>query len=145
MRKRFGINLAILMGSLALFAAAPVLACGFDGIPSVSGNGALAHLILQRGSVGTLSHWAPFVFPAPYSKDKPIKFSENLSELRKSLLPQAFGHPWRWNFGDGSSVANGLVVNHTYNRAGTYKVAVFAYYSSYKSWLEFDDVLVQVR
>ena len=142
--RRFGINLAILTGSVALLTAAPVLACGIDGVPSLSGNGALVRLNTQRGSVGSLNKWAPFVFPAPFHKGQAIKFNENIAELHASLLPQAFGHVWRWDFGDGTTTT-GLTVHHRYTRAGKYKVAVYAYYSSYKSWYQFDTALIQVH
>ncbi len=142
--RRLGLDLAILTGSVALFAAAPVLACGIDGVPSLSGNGALVQRNTQRGADGKLDGWAPFVFTTHYRKGQSIKFSENTAELHASLLPQAFGHPWRWNFGDGHSTT-GNTVHHTYRRAGQYKVVVSAYYSSYKSWYEFDSALIHVR
>jgi PKD repeat protein len=31
---------------------------------------------------------------------------------------------WKWNFGDGSPIANGQVVNHTYTNGGTYHVCL---------------------
>lgn len=124
--------------------AGQALACGIDGVPSLSGNGTLAHRNTQRASEGNLGHWAPFVFAAPFRVKQTIVFKENVADLRKSLLPQAFGHPWRWSFGDGS-MSMGLTTHHAYRRAGTYKVMAYAYYSSLKAWFEFDAALVRVR
>ena len=138
------IGVAALVVSAAVYAAGPVLACGIDGVPSLSGNGSLAHLNTQRASEGNLGHWAPFVFATPYRIKQTIRFKENLADLHKSLLPQAFGHPWRWTFGDGS-MAVGLTTHHAYARPGVYKVIVSAYYSGYKAWFEFDAALIHVR
>ncbi|HVC82911.1 MAG TPA: PKD domain-containing protein [Chloroflexota bacterium] len=143
MRKR-RIGVAAVAASVALYAASPVLACGIDGIPSLSGNGALAHRNTQRATYGTLGRWAPFVFVAPYRTGQTVTFRENVADLRKSLLPQAFGHPWQWRFGDGTTT-NGDTVHHAYKRAGVYKMVVYAYYSSYKQWYEFDSALLHVR
>jgi len=137
------IGVAAVAASVALYAAGPVLACGIDGIPSLSGNGALAQRNPQRTTYGTLGRWAPFVFVAPYRAGQTVTFRENVADLRKSLLPQAFGHSWQWRFGDGSTI-NGDTVHHAYRRPGEYKMVVYAYYSSYKAWFEFDAALIHV-
>ena len=62
-----------------------------------------------------------------------------------SAVPaQAFTHPCRWSFGDGSSAA-GISVRHVYHRAREYRVTVTAYYASYGAWYEFDNTLLRVR
>ena len=132
------------LACLSLAMAAPVQACGLDGIPSISGNGTLAHRNTERATASSLGRWAPFVFNTPYRVGQTVLFSENLAELRRTLLPQGFGHPWRWRFGDGTTTT-GFSVRHVYRKSGQYKVSVFAYYSSYKAWFEFDDVLLRVR
>jgi hypothetical protein len=141
---RIRVGVAALAVSAAVYAAGPVLACGIDGVPSLSGNGSLAHLNTQRASAGSLGHWAPFVFVVPYRVRQTITFKENLADLHKSLLPQAFGHPWHWSFGDGRT-AVGLTTHHSYSHAGVYKVVASAYYSDYKAWFEFDAALIHVR
>jgi hypothetical protein len=124
--------------------AAAARACGLDGIPSLSVNGVLAQRMTSKPSRAILAHWAPFLFPGPYEHESTLRLQENLSELKNSLPAQAFGHPWRWTMGDGTTVS-GTVIRHTYHRAGEYRITVSAYYSTYKSWFQFDDALIVVR
>ncbi|HXT37328.1 MAG TPA: PKD domain-containing protein [Chloroflexota bacterium] len=142
--KSMRVGLAAAATAVALYVASPVVACGIDGVPSLSGNGTLAHRNPERTTPGSLNRWAPFVFTTPYRAGETVTFKENLADLRKSLLPQAFGRPWLWHFGDGTST-QGVVVHHAYRRAGEYKVELYAYYSSLKGWYLFDDALIHVR
>jgi hypothetical protein len=118
-------------------------ACGLDGVPSISGNGTLAHRSTSRPSPGNLGHWAMFSFPISFTAGKPVRFNENTAELHRSLLPQAFGKPWHWSFGDGAS-ASGFKITHIYKHAGDYKLVVTAYYANYGAWFQFDDAMIHV-
>ena len=130
---------------LGLAVPTSAYACGLDGKPSVSANGGLARLNTTRPTRAGLAHWAQFVFPTTFPAGEPVRLSEDLKELRGSgLPPQAFGHPWRWSFGDGTT-GNGYAVAHRYTHPGDYKLVVTAYYASFHTWYQFDDALIHVR
>jgi hypothetical protein len=122
---------------------ATTVACGVDGIPSLSANAVLAQRNRVPPTGASLSHWAQFVFSSPFRVGEPVRFTENQQLLRHTLAPEAFGHPWRWRFGDGAT-AVGYTVTHTYKRVGTYTLIVLAYYPSTPAWYELDDALVGV-
>ena len=132
---------------LALAAAVGVpgaaRACSVDGVPSLSANGALVRLNTVRPSRETLAHWAQFVVAARLPAGAAVRFSEDLASLRRALPAQAFDRPWRWRFGDGGT-ATGAATAHSYARPGDYKLVIEAYYGQYKSWFEFDAVLIHV-
>jgi PKD domain-containing protein len=132
------------LACVCLAVAGPVQACALDGIPSISANGTLAQRITTRPNRANLATWAPFVFPTTYHSGVAVRFTENVTELKRSLLPQAFGHPWHWNFGDGAT-ADGYTVRHSYRHPGAYKLIVSAYYSSYHAWYQFDAALLHIR
>lgn len=140
-RRRLGALAVIAFASLGFGEAA--LACGQDGIPSLSANAVLAHRNTVPPTGESLDRWAQFIFPAQYHVGQAVRFAENRQELRQTLPPEAFGHPWRWGFGDGA-MAMGYTVTHAYKRAGAYKLLVFAYYPSMHTWYELDDALVRV-
>lgn len=138
-------QIAAAVAIFGLAAQAAVHACGLDGKPSVSANGQLAHLNTARPTRAGLAHWTQFIFPATFAAGKPVQLSEDLKELRGSGLPaQAFGHPWRWSFGDGA-IGNGYAVTHSYAHTGDYKLVVTAYYATFHTWYQFDDALIRVR
>ena len=112
----------------------------------MSADGVLAHLTAAAPTAATLPTWASFTFPRVYKPGQLVRFSENQADVRRTLTPSALSHPWRWNFGDGST-AVGYNVQHGYRRAGTYKVTVRAYFTAtnYHDWLEFDAVTIRVR
>jgi len=76
----------------------------------------------------------------------PVRCGETLSELARAVpLPQeAFKTPWRWNFGDGSTVGRGMGVQHTFHTPGIYKITVSCYFPSHKFWYVFDALQVRV-
>ena len=134
---------------LALLAAVPLSltlaqanACSIDGKPSITVNGHSA-IINKTPPIGKdLSLWAPFVL----SFSLQARRSETLAEIVQAvpLAQEAFKTPWRWNFGDGTTVARGTSVHHTYSRPGTYKITVDAYFPSHKFWYTFDALQVRV-
>jgi chitodextrinase len=128
----------------ALVGAAAAQACGLDGIPSLRINGVLAKTMTSKPDRAQLAHWAPFIFPTPYRPGESLRLQENLTELKRSLPAQAFVHPWRWTFGDGTT-AVGFTARHVYRHAGEYRITITAYYAAYGAWYEFDNALVRVR
>ncbi len=135
--------------ALALAAAAALmplsaLACARDGVPSVSANGKLAVLnkVSQRVVVTT---WSPFIFAQTVTHGQTVVLAENNREVARALPHAVFSHPWRWDFGDHSRVAYGTRVKHVYRHAGTYRIAVMAYYTLYSAWQPFDYVTIHVR
>jgi len=130
--------------ALGLLATATAQACTIDGKPSVSANGILALRNESRASPGNLGHWAVFVFGTSFAVGQKVQFAENTPLLRSALPSQAWGKPWRWTLGDGTTLT-GYSVRHVYAHAGSYKLTISAYYSGYGQWLEFDDALVTIR
>lgn len=127
-------------------ALAPVLAsaCARDGVPSVSLNGRLAALNHTSRQI-VLSTWSPFIFTRAAQRGHAVTLAENNREVARALPHEVFSHPWRWNFGDHSKAAYGTRVRHTYSKAGTYRIAVLAYYPVYAAWQPFDYVTIHVR
>jgi hypothetical protein len=144
-RRRFSLSsLLALLAVLSLGQIGLARACSLDGVASISVNGRLARLNTARPVRGHLAHWAPFVLPLTVKAGTPVLLTENLKDLHKSLLPAAFGKPWRWDFGDGTT-GSGFTVQHVYKKPGTYRVIVSAYYSENKFWFQFDAALIPIR
>lgn len=121
-----------------------VLACARDGIPSASADGRLA--VLNRSTTRVvLTTWSPFVFAHAATHNHVVTLAEDNHEVARALPRDVFTHPWRWDFGDRSAIAYGTRVRHTYRKPGTYRIAVYAYYTVYASWQPFDYVTIHVR
>ncbi len=129
---------------LALALGGPVAACSLDGVPSLSVNNTLVRSMTAKPSRADIAIWAPFTVPAAIPAGRPVRFSERLSELKRSLPPLAFAYPWRWQFGDGAT-ATGNTVTHTYRRPGLYRVTVWADYRAEQFWYEFDAAMIHIR
>lgn len=127
-----------------LLCVGSVSACSLDGTPSISADGVLARSMTAKPSRADLAHWAPFRFPGAFAGGRALTFGEDVIELKRTLLPQAFGHPWRWHMGDGTML-NGLIVRHRYRHPGAYRLRVFAYYATAHAWYEFDQALIEIR
>ncbi|HXT35794.1 MAG TPA: PKD domain-containing protein [Chloroflexota bacterium] len=128
--------------ALALALAGPVIACGIDGIPSMTMNGRLVTINYAQATKANFAHWASFSLGTAKSGTD-LRFSENTRELHKSLTARAFATPFQWTFGDGST-ARGLTVAHRYAKPGWYKVNVNYYYTPRKSWIPFDSAQLQI-
>jgi PKD repeat protein len=117
-------------------------ACSIDGVPSLTVNG---YDVVINKAVPTgpnLRVWAPFVLSFPLHTGR----VEALSEItqRVALQPEAFKHPWRWNFGDGTPMVRGMVVQHVFSKPGIYKITVDAYFASHNFWYTFDAAQIRV-
>ncbi len=128
----------------ALLPGAGVLACARDGVPSVSADGHLAVLNRAAGPIVPAA-WTPFIFKQTARHAHVLTLSENNREVARALPHAVFAYPWRWDFGDHSSRASGTTVRHTYARAGTYRIAVYAYFAVYATWQPFDFVTIHVQ
>src|SRR5690348_2243477 len=115
MRRRGMIAVAFLLAITG--SAGMARACGLDGVPSLHVNGVVAQRMTSKPSRAALAHWAPFIFPGPYRPGVALHISENVSELKRSLPADAFSHPWRWSFGDGTT-GTGFTMRHTYRHSG---------------------------
>jgi len=145
--RRIGAVLTVssLLGVLVLVAPSLALACGLDGKPSMSTNGALVerNLLTARTQAQAL-HWAPFVAVSTYHSGATIALTENRTELARTLLPTVMTHPWRWGFGDGAT-AYGWTVHHAYKHAGRWRVTTDAYDPISRAWYNFDQAVIVVR
>jgi hypothetical protein len=122
--------------------AEAAVACGIDGIPSMSLNGRLVTINTDQATKQNLAYWAPFV-TASAERAATLRFAEDARELHKSLTPQAFATPFQWSFGDGST-ARGIAAVHHYGRPGWYKVNVSYYYTPEKRWVVFDSAQLHI-
>lgn len=140
---RWFIGLSGALGlSLALILAGPVIACGIDGVPSMTMNGRLVAINYAQATKANFAHWASFSLGTA-RPGATLRFSENARELHKSLTARAFATPFQWSFGDGST-ARGLTVAHRFAKPGWYKVNVNYYYTPRKSWIPFDSAQLQI-
>ena len=128
--------------TLAFVLAGPVIACGIDGVPSMTMNGRLVAINYAQATKANFAHWASFSLGTA-RPGVDLRFSENARELHKSLTARAFATPFQWTFGDGST-ARGLTVAHRYAKPGWYKVNVNYYYTPRKSWIPFDSAQLQI-
>ena len=102
-------------------------------------------VVLNRSvSVVVPSQWSPFVVIRPIPLGRSVTLAENNREVARALPADVFRRPWRWSFGDHTGLAYGNVVRHEYRKAGTYRVAVSAFYPVYGAWQPFDYAIVHV-
>jgi len=135
--------LSALLWLLSAALASPVVACSLDGRPSLLVNGQRVLLNTQPQDGPDWRVWAQFVTARPILHGTVATLAEDPKQV--TLPAEAFSHPWRWRFGDGSSAAIGLRVAHHFAHAGHYKVEVDAYIPSLHRWLNFDALLFIVR
>jgi hypothetical protein len=141
MRRCIGAGLSVLTIALFLYASDPASACSLDGVASLSENGHVVGLTTTTPTKATLASWALFTLVAA-SPDTRLVFQEDLNELRNSLPGSALGHPFRWQFGDGSTTV-GRVVNHRYAHPGWYTVEV-SYALAANHWVSFDRARIHI-
>jgi hypothetical protein len=113
------------------------LACVLDNQSSLSANGNAAIKDPHAGAVS-------FSFERVYGRDGSIRFSENMSDLRKSLTPAELAHRFLWRWGDGTySIA--WSPTHVFRRLGTFQIAIYAYGTAEgDGWSPFDRARVQI-
>jgi hypothetical protein len=142
---RYGrlLMLALLTAVLAA-GAAPAYACSLDGVPSLSVNGKLPILNpLPALNSAQLQNYAPFIFTHTFAVHATITFSENRTEVAKTVNARDMVRPWRWRFGDGA-IGYGWTVKHAYSHARQVRLSVDAYDPGTKQWYEFDRVQLRV-
>ncbi len=124
----------------ALFMPTLVQACVLDNTASLWTNGVRASL--NMGAPVDPSHWAPFAFPKAFASNTVLHLSESRADLTRSLSAATLAAPYRWTFGDGTTVP-GHDVTHQYAHPGTYRVTVDGYDKS-RGWFPFDNVMITI-
>jgi len=139
---RFWILPAILL-ALGNVPLSPAHGCALDGVPSLRIDRRTVVLNPRPPDARSWRTYAPFVASGPLARGRLLRFDE----LRQfvSLPPEAFVHPWRWRFGDGTAASIGEQVAHRFARAGAYRVAVDAWVPTRHEWLTFDTARIEIR
>jgi|GEM_PF-1065508 len=129
--------------AICCIALPTVQGCALDGVPSLRIDGRTVVLNLRPPDARTWRTYAPFVAAGPMAENRLFHFDE----IRRfvSLPPEAFAHPWRWRFGDGTPAATGERVAHRFSRAGAYRIAVDAWVPTRHEWLTFDTARIEIR
>lgn len=112
-------------------------------MPSLRIDGRTVVLSPRPPDARTWRTYAPFVAAGPMAKNRLFRFDE----IRRfvSLPPEAFAHPWRWRFGDGTPASTGEQVAHLFAHIGAYRVAVDAWVPTRHEWLTFDTARIEIR
>jgi hypothetical protein len=134
---------AAFVACLAPIVVSNARACLIDGKPSAFANGVRAVLDKQAPTPATWSWWAHFAFPVAFRVGQLIAFHEDDAQVRKVLEPAALRRPWRWRFGDGTSVV-GNHATYGYRRPGHYRISVDAYFPG-SGWQPFDTISMTVQ
>lgn len=116
-------------------------ACTLDGQPTAVANGRRAVPALDSPTAASVRTWAPFAFPGAYHVHIAIRLSEDRTQLRAVLPPEAFQRAWLWQLGDGTH-AIGWTVNHRYGRPGYYRIVVAAYFPTWRRYVAVDAVRI---
>jgi hypothetical protein len=131
--------LAAIAACLIAAACTPTLslACVLNNQSSLSANGYAAVKDLGAGTI-------MFDFERVYGRDGKIQFSENFSDLRKSLTSAELAHPFLWRWGDGTyTIAQ--APSHIYRRLGTFQIAIYAFGTAEgEGWSPFDRARVKI-
>lgn len=118
-------------------------ACTLDGKATALADGRRAVLTSAAYTPAAGRVWAPFRFALTYRARVTITLTEDRQALQRALPPEALGHPWRWDLGDGARAA-GWTVAHRYARPGVYRIAVWYYYPSWRRYFQFDSVRITI-
>lgn len=140
--RQAGATYAALIAAAAGLYAPTAHACAIDGVPSLLVNGTRVVLNATPRTRQNSAHWAEFVAPRRFIAGRPIRCSEDLRELARTLPPEIVHGRWLWRWGDGGQ-ANGQSVVHRYSRAGEYVVTV-AVAVPHRAPFLFDAALVRV-
>jgi hypothetical protein len=85
-----------------------------------------------------------FNFERVYGRGGGIQFSENMSDLRKSLTSAELAHSFLWRWGDGTYTI-GRAPSHVYRRLGTFQIAIHAFRTAEgEGWFPFDRARVKI-
>lgn len=128
--------------TLALVAMPSIAAaCAIDNTASLFAGGVQARL--NTSSPTPSRPWATFTIDKAFASGASVSFSEARRELTRSLSAATIAAPYRWAFGDGAT-ARGHNVAHRYQRAGVYRLVVYGYSATLRSWFPFDNALVHI-
>lgn len=121
-------SLAVFLACLcvALLLPASALACVLNNQSSLSANGFAAIKNIDAPTSNGLASWAPFTFQRVYGQSSAIHFTENFTDLRKSLSQQTLRRPFLWKWGDGTQ-STGSSASHIYRHPGGYVINVYAF------------------
>lgn len=134
---RFALVLALALVAMPGAAAA----CAIDNTASLFAGGVQARLNTSSPTPGR--PWATFTIDKAFASGASVSFNEARRELTRSLSAATIAAPYRWVFGDGAT-ARGHNVVHRYEHAGLYRLVVYGYSATLRSWFPFDNALVHV-
>ena len=115
-------------------------ACGLGATPTMIANNAPALFYITQANVN--SNQPAGQFALDYVAHQSIAFHEDLSNVPGAPDPNSL--QWRWNFGDGSGIVQGVKVNHAFTTSGTYTVESDIFDSSSNAWTLFDNAQIHV-
>ncbi len=118
-------------------------ACTIDGKATARADGRLASRSSTPYSSKAARTWAAFAFGGTFGHRSIVALTEERGLLTGVLPSEATSHPWRWQFGDGTT-AIGWTVHHRYVHTGTYRITVGAYYPSWKQYFPIDLIRIVV-
>lgn len=118
-------------------------ACTIDGKATARADGQLASRTTTPYSTKAAHTWAAFAFDRTFGRSSVVTLTEDRAVLVGVLPSEATGHPWRWQFGDGTTTV-GWTVHHRYVHTGTYRITVGAYYPSWKQYFPIDLIRIVV-
>ena len=132
--------LGALLVALALVPGAAA-ACALDNRASLSANGVRATITTEAPAGARL--WAPFTIGKAFASGAAVQFSELGSDLARSLSAATLAAPYRWAFGDGTTVLE-HTATHRYAHPGTYVLVVYGFDARTRTWFPFDKALVRI-
>ena len=115
-------------------------ACGLGATPTMIANNAPALFYITQANVN--SNQPAGQFALDYVAHSSIAFHEDLSNVPGAPDPNTL--QWRWNFGDGSGIVQGVKVNHTFTAPGTYTIESDIFDTSSNAWTLFDNAQIHV-
>jgi hypothetical protein len=138
---------AVVLGAAALFSmltGTAASACGLDGVPSLVTEGQLDRVnTLPPLTAAELAVWTKFVVTRLYQAGQRLTLTEERTEVAASLTSVAMRRPWRWRFGDGTTLY-GWTVKHAFAKPGKWRIQVDAYYPVDGKWYPFDSATISI-
>ena len=132
--------LEALLVALALVPGAAA-ACALDNRASLSANGVRANITTEAPAGTRL--WAPFTIGKAFASGAAVQFSDLRSNLARSLSAATLAAPYRWAFGDSTTML-GHTATHRYAHPGIYVLVVYGFDARTRTWFPFDKALVRI-